>query len=365
MGSTIGSALQTIGQTGNEVASGDIANQQQQHQFQMDYLARQNASRALDLEQSGQANQLKIAQGTQDIEKQRLAQSRWQLLPGYQEVPDPGGDPDKTVWRSTFIDPITNQRTTYDSPTPPPDSAAYKFRQYGAIKSSMQKYGLNMPASEMLRMAFGQAPSNEQEQTQGFMNMWDTLGSNPTDLAQRNKMFPGGVVDFVTKMKRGVPGETLDMYKQNVQNGLTETGNNRTMNQYDKAHFETLNTSLKVWNDAKTKAMETLQKYGAVGEYTTPEAYAAAQTSYNTADERVSAIQSQIEGINSRYNAQQPQAPAGPPPNPGGVNMTNPVTPLPAFKISKADIQKEADAHKVPYATAEAEAVAHGATVVP
>src|ERR1700752_550605 len=138
MGSTLGSALQSIGQTGNEVGSADINNQLIQHQFKMDYLANQARQRGLDISQLGQQQAFQLGQGQQDIERQRLAQSRWQMIPGYTRVPHPD-DPTKPQYKYTFIDRITNQTVDHYSDEPPAGSPEYVMNSYNWIDKEAKK----------------------------------------------------------------------------------------------------------------------------------------------------------------------------------------------------------------------------------
>jgi len=80
MGSTLGSALQSIGQTGNEVATGDINATLQRHQFTMDYLANQARNRQIDVEQQRANQESQIANASLNLQRQQqlIEQDRYE-----------------------------------------------------------------------------------------------------------------------------------------------------------------------------------------------------------------------------------------------------------------------------------------------
>src|ERR1700722_15757074 len=177
MGSLTGSILQGIGQTGNEAAAGDIAAQNQSHQFLMDYLARQNQSRGLDISQAAQQSSANLGQQELDLRKQQLAQSRWQIMPGYTKIPSPD-DPSKTLFRTTLLDPITKQQTYYDTDQPPVGSPEHIMQGYNAADQFAKKAGITLSPSQ--KLAFGGMKSDTLEDiNQKTANLYDMIAADP------------------------------------------------------------------------------------------------------------------------------------------------------------------------------------------
>lgn len=331
MGSTIGSVLQGIGQTGNDVGAADVNNLQLQHQFTMDYLARQNASRGLDLTEQGQNNQLKLGLGAQEIEKQRLAQSRWQLLPGYQRMQSPD-DPSKTIYRYTHVDPITQQQVYTDLDTPPPDSPEYKLKSFQDLKAKVDKIpGAYIPGSTLMSIAFGRAETPNDINIK-YSSLYNELLSSPGGPDYLAKTAPGGLAQFVMDNVKADQKASSGFLTKQEELDWINNNPGRTLNgqsvipQSDKLYEASLTQSQKAYETQLKTASDKLKDLGYIGMHTRPDEYAAAINSRDDATKNIADIKTRLGALNSR--TAPPTKPININTNP--PNFSNPSTPQPA-----------------------------------
>lgn len=316
MGSTLGSILQSVGQTGNEAAAGDIAAQRQSHEFTMDYLANQARNRGLDIQEN-------LGQQNIDLEKQRLAQSRWQLLPGYNAIPDPN-NPGNTLYRHTFVDPITKQQTFFDTQNPPPGSPQYNMNTFKFMRDNAKKEGIDLPINTLLSIS-GMKVDTPADVNNKYQTYWQQLtneaSKDPVAKAALNKDYPGGYVDFFNQM---IKGEHLgfsneDWIKYVMGNGLTKAGN-QPVNQMDLMYERTLTQSQGYYQKAIADNTKVLQAMGISGKFLNPSAYQATLDNITTAQQNLNDVNTQLQQFRSR---------SATPPEPGpSVNVhpaaTNP-----------------------------------------
>lgn len=311
MGSTIGSVLQGVGQTGNEAAAGDIAATRQSHEFMMDYLANQARSRGLDISQS-------LGQQNIDLEKQRLAQSRWQLLPGYSPIPDPD-KPGNTLYRHTFVDPITKQQTYFDTDNPPPGSPQYQMNTFKFMRDNAKKEGIDLPINTLLSIS-GMKTDNQSDINNKYQTYWQQLqtaaNADPAAKASLNKEYPGGYVDFFTKMIKGehIGFSTADWNQYVMNNGLTKAGNqpNQVM---DKMYEDTLVKSQQVYQKQLDDANKVIATMGVTGRVFNSEAYANIVSSRDQALNNLNDVKDKLQQFRSR---------SATPPEPGPSVNTQP-----------------------------------------
>lgn len=324
MGSTVGSILQTVGQTGNEVGAANEANINQSHQFMMDYLANQARSRGLDIAQTGQQNALSIARGQQSIEQQRLDQSKWQLMPGYDRVPDPD-NPTKTLYRHTFVSPITKQKTYFDMDQPPPNSPEYNMNTFKFMRDQAKENNIDLPINTLLSIS-GMKVDTPSDINNKYQTYWQQLNNeaskDPAAKASLNKNFPGGYIDFFTQMIKGehvgFSKEEWDNYVMN--NHLTQQGNQPT-NPYNKMYEDSLVKSQTAYEKMFKDANDSINKLGAIGSFTQPDVYKSAISSRDEALNNLNQTKDALSKF--RTSNSTPSTPAAATP-PSQTSVTNP-----------------------------------------
>lgn len=323
MGSTLGSILQTVGQTGNEVGAANEANINQSHQFMMDYLANQARSRGLDIAQTGQQNTLNIAQQDVNLRKQQLEQSRWQVMPGYTRIPHPD-DPTKTLFRTTLLDPVNNQRRFYDTDQPPVGSPEYIMQGYNYADKISKSAGI--PLSPIQKLAFGGMKADTiADKNQQYSSLYDMMAGDPEGLRYLKANYPGGRGQFIDQhVKAGEAGyakeDQIAMIRDFVNSGKTTTGN-IPVNQGDKALLTSYNQSL----TAYTKQLSDAEKVVSGMSYSrflNPDTYSAAVQTRDTAKARLDEVKDKITALTATMTAGQ-AAPSTP---------STPSTPAPAYQ---------------------------------
>jgi hypothetical protein len=363
MGSTLGSALQSIGQTGNEVSSADINNQLLQHQFTMDYLANQARQRGLDISQLGQEHAFQLGQSAQDIEKQRLEQSRWQLIPGYQRLPNPD-KPGQSIYRYTHVDPITKQQVFTDLDTAPVDSPEYKLQSFQDLKGKVAKSGAIIPDSTLMSIAFGKA-DNINDINNKYSSLYNQLVATNEGKAYLNKQYPGGLAQFVMENVKAdqkassgflTKAEQLQWLTDNP--GRTISGQS-VIPQADKIHEDNLTKSLGVYQKMQDDANKIIEGMGVIGRTVNPSAYAAAVSARDRATQGLEDTNSQLMQLRSQ------QAITNAEPSPVNVtnppNFKNPDVTAPGEKvITEAKLAQAAKDHALPIEVVRNQAIAAG-----
>lgn len=331
MGSSVMSALQGIGQTGNEIGTGAINAQQQSHQFLMDYLARQAQTRQLNLEQSGQEQAGRIATGQQDIEKQRLQQSRWQLMPGYTKIPHPD-NPSQTLYRHTFMDPITKQQTFYDADQPPPGSPEYIMNSFNYLTKQAKDLNLDIPISARLNAA-GMKVDTEVDKNLKYRAYWDQMQAaakdDPAAMAMIKKSYPGGFADYLDKNVKDTEAgfskqQQIDFMRDLVASGKTTTGAS-VIPQADNALIKSLTQSQTAYEKQLADSMKDIHDLGMMGEVFNTAPYQAAVKSRDDAITKLSEVKGRLADVNARVSGPQATQPLPPPPT-----HINPPVPHPA-----------------------------------
>src|SRR5258708_5844816 len=319
MGSLTGSILQGIGKTGNEVATGDIAATNQSHQFMMDYLANQARSRGLDIESARQQSSATLGQSQLDIEKQRLQQSRWQLMPGYSKIPSPD-DPSKTQYRHTFMDPITKQQTFYDSDQPPPGSPEYNMQSFKFMRDNAKKeLGVDLPINTLLSIS-GMKVDTPSDINNKYQTYWgqlqDAAKSDPAAKAAMNKSFPGGYVDFFNQIIKGEHvGFSREEWEQYVMGNHLNQQANQQSNPADIAFEKSLSQAQTTYERMFSNADKQVQAFGLMGKTFNPTAYQAAVDARDTALQNLNDAKTKLTDFRSqRTTPPEPGPPVTPPP---------------------------------------------------
>lgn len=306
MGSTLGSILQTAGQTGNEIGAAKEANINQSHQFMMDYLANQARSRGLDIMQSGQEQTGRIAASQQDIDRQRLQQSRWQMTPGYTKIPHPD-DPSKSLYRYTFFDPITKQQVHTDLDTPPVDSPEYKLNSFQDLRDKVKSTGLNIPDSTLMNIAFGKADTPNDINTK-YTSLYNQMMSAPDGPAYMRKNYPGGLAEFVMNNVKADQKASSGLLSRQEQLDWLSNNPGRTISgqtvipQADNALLKSLKASEDNYTKIIKEADDNIAKAGITGSVFNTRAYAEAIKTKVDAAAKLQLIQQQMENLNSRIS---------------------------------------------------------------
>lgn len=358
------SALQGIGQTGNEIGTGAINAQQQSHQFLMDYLARQAQTRQLNLEQSGQEQVGKIAAGQQDIERQRIAQSRWQLMPGFSRVPHPD-DPTKSQFKWTFMDPVTGQERYHIQDEAPPGTPEYAMNSFKVMKDQVTKAGLNIPDSTLFNLASGKVDTETDKQAKNS-NLWDLMqkdaATNPAGAAILRKKYPGGRLDFLDQMNELDVGKSGYEHLKAIMNGIPWSGQPAVNTQDDKLEKDLL-AARKQYNDTFTKADANIEKTRKDTMYADWRGLTSADLKDKTeAKANMDKIDAQLDILNKRREiGKQINQPPQPSPKPQ-PDFKNPTVPTPKI-LSQAALEQAAKDHNVSVDVAKSQAIAAGYSI--
>ena len=186
-----------IGEGANDVAKGAIANTEQMHQFQMDYLANQARNRQLDIqsqgqqlqaqtERAGQANQLTIAKGSQDIQRQAMEDA------GYTYAGHTRNDDGS--YQYLYNNPRLGKQVSFQSTAPPMDSYEYANNVF----SQIQRDHPDIPKDVAMQYAF-KTPMAVRDPSAMFQNYYQEAinhpeylkkGESPRDFAQNMTSMP-------------------------------------------------------------------------------------------------------------------------------------------------------------------------------
>lgn len=156
-----------LGGAGEDLSKGVEANVNQNHQFLMDYLSRQNSNRQLDLQQQQQANTQKYQKSMIDLQHESMEDA------GYQNV---GASKDKDGnWVRTFVNPRTKQTHDFKLSGPPPDSFEFQNSLYQQLKTEHPEWSDDLATS----LAFKAPYANRADPASYWTGLYNQASQHP------------------------------------------------------------------------------------------------------------------------------------------------------------------------------------------